>query len=147
MAAVQVSVFDLLSASRRNLPRTQDSAAVAPANPIPMRKSNSHFPAAPMQASPELFAKFDDDTLFFIFHYQQNTYEQYLAVKELKRRNWQYNKKYFTWFQRHEEAGKKGEAKENGDGGSYLYFDYESGWCQRIKMDFVFEPQFLENEA
>ena len=29
---------------------------------------------------------------------------------------------------------------------SYVYFDYESGWCQRLKADFTFEYRHLENE-
>ncbi|KAF0923741.1 hypothetical protein E2562_006709 [Oryza meyeriana var. granulata] len=35
--------------------------------------------------------------------------------------------------------------------GSYVYFDFHvtddgSGWCQRIKNDFTFEYNFLEDE-
>ena len=30
--------------------------------------------------------------------------------------------------------------------GTYVYFDYETGWCQRIKSDFTFEYSFLEDE-
>jgi len=28
----------------------------------------------------------------------------------------------------------------------YVYFDYETGWCQRIKSDFTFEYNYLEDE-
>lgn len=39
--------------------------------------------------SVEKFAnKFGENTLFFIFYYQQNTYKQLLAADELVRRNW-----------------------------------------------------------
>ena len=73
----------------------------------------------------------------------QGTYQQYLAARELKRQSWRYHKKYLTWFQRHEEPKVTAEDFEQG---TYVYFDYESGWCQRIKADFTFEYGFLEDE-
>ena len=30
--------------------------------------------------------------------------------------------------------------------GTYVYFDYETGWCQRIKSEFTFEYGYLEDE-
>lgn len=30
--------------------------------------------------------------------------------------------------------------------GTYVYFDFESGWCQRKKSDFTFEYRFLEDQ-
>jgi len=47
-----------------------------------------------------MFDRFDVDTLFFIFYFQKDTYEQYLAAKELKKRAWRFHKKYLTWFKR-----------------------------------------------
>merc|ERR1711862_823362 len=44
------------------------------------------------------FEKFTLDTLFFIFYFQANTFEQLLAAKELKKRSWKFHKKYLTWF-------------------------------------------------
>lgn len=90
------------------------------------------------------------DTLFFAFYYQQNTYQQYLAAKELKKQSWRYHKKYNTWFQRHEEPK---FATDDYEQGTYVYFDFhigsdemQNGWCQRIKTDFKFEYNFLEDE-
>lgn len=71
-----------------------------------------------------MFEKFDTDTLFFIFYYQQGTLQQYLAAKELKRQSWRYHKKYLTWFQRHEEPK---EITADYEQGTYVYFDYETG--------------------
>ena len=69
-----------------------------------------------------------------------------------------------TWFQRHEEPKVSSEEFEEGESipdfflyitsisnhiflsGTYVYFDYESGWCQRIKADFKFEYIYLEDE-
>ena len=56
--------------------------------------------------------------------------------------SWRFHKKYLTWFQRHEEPTITNEEFEQG---TYVYFDYETGWCQRIKSDFVFEYAFLED--
>lgn len=46
--------------------------------------------------------------------------------------------------QRHEEPKITTDEFEQG---TYVYFDYETGWCQRIKSDFRFEYSFLEDEA
>ncbi|KAI7735411.1 hypothetical protein M8C21_033012, partial [Ambrosia artemisiifolia] len=90
------------------------------------------------------------DTLFFAFYYQQNTYQQYLAAKELKKQSWRYHIKFNTWFQRHEEPK---IATDDYEQGTYVYFDFhmgneemQQGWCQRIKNDFKFEYSFLEDE-
>ncbi|XP_019453075.1 PREDICTED: CCR4-NOT transcription complex subunit 3-like isoform X2 [Lupinus angustifolius] len=93
---------------------------------------------------------FGTDTLFFSFYYQQNTYQQYLAAKELKKQSWRYHRKYNTWFQRHEEPK---VATDEYEQGTYVYFDFhianddmQHGWCQRIKTEFTFEYNFLEDE-
>ncbi|XP_039021825.1 general negative regulator of transcription subunit 3-like isoform X2 [Hibiscus syriacus] len=90
------------------------------------------------------------DTLFFAFYHQQNTYQQYLAAKELKKQSWRYHRKYNTWFQRHEEPK---IAMDEFEQGTYVYFDFhianddhQHGWCQRIKTEFIFEYNFLEDE-
>ena len=54
-------------------------------------------------SQPSFFATLDTDTLLFIFYYQQGTYQQYLAARELKKQAWRFHKRYLTWFQRHEE--------------------------------------------
>lgn len=122
----------------------------APRNPIQVPPS---FPnvSAPVFDSREVFEQFDPDTLFFIFYYQQGTYQQYLAATELKRQGWRFHKKYLTWFQRHDEPKMSTDKYETG---TFIYFDYANfvvqgqgtGWCQRIKSEFVFEYRFLEDE-
>lgn len=71
-----------------------------------------------------LFEKLPMDTLFFVFYFQQGTFQQYLAAKQLKKHSWRFHKKYMTWFQRHEEPK---IATEEFEEGTYVYFDYESG--------------------
>jgi CCR4-NOT transcription complex subunit 3 len=72
----------------------------------------------------ELFERLPMDTLFFVFYFQQGTYQQYLAARQLKKHSWRFHKKYMTWFQRHEEPK---VATEEYEEGTYVYFDYESG--------------------
>ncbi|CAM0135519.1 general negative regulator of transcription subunit 5 [Umbelopsis sp. WA50703] len=112
-----------------------------PKNPYP---TPSYYPQQPLSVfdNPAIFEKFDTDALFFIFYYQQGTYQQYLAAKELKKQSWRFHKKYLTWFQRHEEPSVITEEYEQG---TYVYFDYEGAWCQRKKSDFRFSYRFLED--
>lgn len=128
----------------------QNVSPSSPRNPIDVPSS---FPAvpAPVFDSREVFQQFDPDTLFFIFYYQQGTYQQFLAASELKRQGWRFHKKYLTWFQRHDEPKISTDEYETG---TFIYFDYAnvvvrghgSGWCQRIKSEFRFEYRFLEDE-
>jgi len=83
------------------------------------------------------------DTLFFAFYMQQGSHQQYLAARQLRKHSWRFHKKYMTWFQRHEEPKVTTDEYEQG---TYVYFDYEAGWCQRVKADFKFEYSFLEDD-
>jgi CCR4-NOT transcription complex subunit 3 len=133
-----------LNESFATMPTMTDSERqrqYTPRNPYPVPAS---YPQAPSQVfdHPAVFEKLGTDCLFFIFYYQQGTYQQYLAARELKKQSWRYHKKYMTWFQRHEEPKVTTDEYEQG---TYVYFDYETGWCQRIKADFRFEYSFLED--
>lgn len=102
---------------------------------------HASFPTQPMLQTPAQFQLLDIDTLFFIFYHQQGTYAQSLAALELKRKGWKYHKKYRTWFLLHIDSNKLSSDSE-----TYVYFDYETGWCQRIKSPFVFESSQVEDE-
>jgi CCR4-NOT transcription complex subunit 3 len=112
-----------------------------PRNPYPCPSCYPSLPS-PIFDNPAVFEKLGTDALFFIFYYAQGTHQQYLAAKELKKQSWRYHKKYMTWFQRHEEPTVTTDEYEQG---TYIYFDYETGWGQRIKQDFRFEYSFLED--
>ncbi|RIA88782.1 Not1 N-terminal domain, CCR4-Not complex component-domain-containing protein [Glomus cerebriforme] len=137
-------IQQMLDASLQYVPESLDSERpkyYAPRNPYP---TSAFYPQNPPQIidNPALFEKFDLDTLFFIFYYQQGTYQQYLAARELKKQSWRFHKKYLTWFQRHEEPKAITDEYEQG---TYIYFDYEGAWCQRKKTEFRFEYRFLED--
>lgn len=134
-----------LEISMRHAPRSSDSERPVPYVPLnPAPGLNEHFPTQRLASldNVPLFSKFDTDALFFIFYHQPGTYHQYLAAKELKRQSWRFHKKYRTWFQRHEEPKLTTDEYEQG---TYVYFDYETGWYQRIKSEFTFEYSFLED--
>jgi len=140
-----ISALADLDASTRTAPRKADSER--PKQYVPRNPYNTPaaFPSSPAAAfdDPRVFEKLGTDTLFFIFYFCQGTYQQYLAAKQLKKQSWRYHNKYMTWFQRHEEPKVSTDEYEQG---AYVYFDYETGWCQRIKSDFTFEYNFLEDE-
>lgn len=138
------SYLGALNDSFLHCPSNADSErqrTYTPRNPYP---TPSSYPSTPSQIfdNPAVFEKLGTDCLFFIFYYAQGTYQQYLAARELKKQSWRYHKKYMTWFQRHEEPKVTTDEYEQG---TYVYFDYETGWCQRIKSDFRFEYSFLED--
>ena len=116
-----------------------DFRAEADGFPTESPLSNSMHPLC----NPATYAGWDPDVLLFAFYFQQGTYYQYMAAKELKRQAWRYHKKYSTWFQRHD---KPTHTTNEFEQGTYVYFDFETGWCQRIKEGFSFEYAYLEDE-
>jgi len=135
----------ILNASLKHIPYAYDSERPKPYVPLNPYTTPEGFTTKPLPIfnDPTLFEKMDVDTLFFIFYYQQGTYQQYLAGKELKKQAWRYHKKYLTWFQRHDQPQITTTEYELG---TYVYFDYETDWCQRIKSGFRFEYEYLEDE-
>ncbi|KAI8988957.1 Not1 N-terminal domain, CCR4-Not complex component-domain-containing protein [Pilobolus umbonatus] len=133
----------MLDTSLQHVPDLIDSERPKIYQPRTPYNTPSYYPQQPLAIfdNPDLFDKFDMDTLFYIFYYQQGTYQQYLAAKELKKQSWRFHKKYLTWFQRHEEPKIITEEYEEG---TYIYFDYENAWCQRKKAGFRFEYRYLE---
>ncbi|KAL8956095.1 MAG: hypothetical protein Q9193_006281 [Seirophora villosa] len=121
------SVQRLLGASHATCPEYLD--AERPRHYRPQTKYNTprYYPQEPFMTidDPALYSKIDTDTLFYIFYYRQNTYQQYMAAKSLKSQSWRFHKQYQTWFQRHEEPKTITEEYEQG---TYRFFDYESTW-------------------
>ncbi|OWM78802.1 hypothetical protein CDL15_Pgr002973 [Punica granatum] len=153
----QLYNLQMLEAAYHKLPQPKDSErarSYIPKHPV---ATPSSYPQvqAPIVNNPAFWERlgmepYGADTLFFAFYYQQNTYQQYLAAKELKKQSWRFHKKYNTWFQRHEEPKVTTDEYEQG---TYVYFDFhianddlQHGWCQRIKTEFTFEYNYLEDE-
>jgi len=136
-----LSALNEAFATMPNATDNERSRQYTPQNPYPTPASYPSTPS-PIFDNPQIFEKLGTDALFFIFYYAQGTYQQYLAARELKKQSWRFHKKYMTWFQRHEEPKVTTDEYEQG---TYVYFDYETGWCTRIKQDFRFEYSFLED--
>jgi CCR4-NOT transcription complex subunit 3 len=123
------SVQRLLAASLNSCPEPGD--AEKPRHYKPQNPYNTplYYPQEPLPIFDDhrLYdtGRIDTDTLFYIFYYQQGTYQQYLAAKSLKNQSWRFHKQYQTWFQRHEEPKMITEEFEQG---TYRFFDYESTW-------------------
>jgi CCR4-NOT transcription complex subunit 3 len=126
-----------------------DGGAASSGGPIVVPAS---YPATrlPVLDNPALFERLDTEALFFAFYHQPGTHQQYLAARELKRQSWRYHKAHGAWFQRHEEPRAAGAEFERG---TFVYFDYNvvhddasAGWCYRLKQDFTFTYDQLEDE-
>lgn len=142
--AEQARAASLLDVSFRNLPIRDD---VERGKPLPPRSGLTDlFPSVPLKSlnTYQAVQKLDESTLFFLFYYQQGTYQQYLAAKFLKSRGFRYHKKFHTWFQRHK---KPIETSATDETGSYIYFDFETGWFSRVKERFVFKYTYLEGDV
>ncbi|XP_064963906.1 general negative regulator of transcription subunit 3-like isoform X7 [Musa acuminata AAA Group] len=153
----QIYNLQMLEAAYYKLPQPRDSERAknyVPRHPV-VTPSSYPQTQAPIVDNPAFWERLGldplgTDALFFAFYYQQSTYQQYLAARELKRQSWRFHKKFNTWFQRHEEPK---VTNDNFERGNYVYFDFhiandgsQHGWCQRIKTDFTFEYDFLEDE-
>ncbi|KAG9137232.1 hypothetical protein Leryth_023369 [Lithospermum erythrorhizon] len=152
----QLHNLRMLEAAFYKLPQPKDSERPKNYTPRHPAATPPSYPQvqAPIVNNPAFWERlgadnYGTDTLFFAFYYQPNTYQQYLAAKELKRNSWRYHSKFNTWFQRHEEPK---VATDDFEQGTYVYFDFhianeeQNGWCQRIKTDFTFEYNYLEDE-
>ncbi|KDD71539.1 hypothetical protein H632_c4832p0, partial [Helicosporidium sp. ATCC 50920] len=63
------------------------------------------------------------------------------------------HREHGAWFQRHEEPRAGGQPGDDWERGTYIYFDNHihddgqgSGWCYRLKQDFLFQYKALEDE-
>ena len=122
-----LSVQRLLAHSQQTRPDYLDAEKPRHYRPETKYITPSYYPQEPFSYAddPSLYSKMDQDNLFYIFYYRQNTYQQYMAAKALKSQSWRFHKQYQTWFQRHEEPKTITEEFEQG---TYRFFDYESTW-------------------
>ncbi|ORC89631.1 CCR4-NOT transcription complex subunit 3 [Trypanosoma theileri] len=138
-------MLDLVDMSLANLPHTQDVDRQRPFEPSNPTVCPSYYPqqVLPALASPDIYREFELETLFFIFYYHQNTYQQYYAAKQIKSKSFRYHKGLNTWFQR---SGTLKETQGDGERGSFLFFNYEDTWRMEEKEDFTFNYKYLEDE-
>ncbi len=136
----------MLSSSVASAPDRFDSLAPRNYKPKHPIRTPPYYPQElnPVFDDPRLYSRIDPDTLFYVFYYKQETYQQYLAAKALKDQSWRFHKQYQTWFQRHEEPKTITEEFEQG---TYRFFDYESTWwgpyLTKIFDPFLVAPLYL----
>ena len=120
-----------------HIPEQMDSERPKAYMPRNAQLVHPGFPALPYAAldpSPALFARLEPDTLFFIFYYQQGTYAQYLAARELRRQGWRYHNGGTTFFKR---AGEPEELTAEVERGAQNVFEFQAGWFTRLKQNVV----------
>ncbi|BAU01801.1 hypothetical protein VIGAN_11111800 [Vigna angularis var. angularis] len=153
----QLYNFQMLEVAHHKLPQPKDSERPRAYTPKHPTITPPSFPKvqAPIVYNPAFWEKvglepYYFDTLFFAFYYQQNTYQQYVAAKELKKQSWRYHRKYNAWFQRHKMPKVATDEYEHG---TYVYFDFrianddkQHGWCYSIMTDFTLNYNYLEDE-
>ncbi|KAL2650956.1 hypothetical protein R1flu_019084 [Riccia fluitans] len=106
------------------------------------------LPQCYVQQAPRLqpgyFAKFQQDTLFYIFYSMPNDEAQVYAADELHNRGWFYHKDHHMWFTRvpNVEPLVKTNTYERG---SYFYFD-QNTWETGRKENFVLHYEMLEKK-
>lgn len=125
----QSQLSRILQASQESCPEPLDADRPQHYRPTFKYNTPAHYPqdVLPIFDDPALYdnQRMETDTLFYIFYYRQNSYQQWLAARALKNQSWRFHKQYQTWFQRHEEPKAITEEYEQG---TYRFFDYESTW-------------------
>ncbi|KAF5224598.1 hypothetical protein ECC02_002237 [Trypanosoma cruzi] len=138
-------MLQLVDMSLANLPHTQDIDRQRPFEPSNPTNCPLYYPqqVLPALASPDIYREFELETLFFIFYYHQNTYQQYYAAKQIKAQSFRYHTQLNTWFKRN---GHMKESQEGSERGSFIFFNYEDTWSIEEKEDFTFDYQYLEDQ-
>lgn len=70
------------------MPVPQDQEVVDPKHPVSVLHHDSEvhdYPTVPLYNRKDNFSRFDLETLFFAFYYQQGTHQQHMAAVELKK--------------------------------------------------------------
>ena len=140
-----------LEASLLNCPDSFDLEKPRQYNPTNVHPSSVDYPQEPMFELnlAQLMRKFDTDTLFFCFYYNeaQDALAKWHAARELSRRGWVFNTETKQWFCKDKPKARSILAGLNGDNtasASYKYFDYESSWLVRRKDNFEFAPELQQ---
>jgi len=81
---------------------------------------------------PQYFAKFSNETLFYIFYYMPRDMLQIHAAEELQRRKWKYNTDYAIWFTQESSETEKQDKLND----TYYYFN-PTEWK---KMKYAYAP-------
>ena len=113
-----------------------------PQNPVKVPDSYPQYPDLKL-LQPEFMRMFDEMTLFYIFYFHQGTVQQFFAGRELKQRDWIFNKVNKTWYHRLSEPVEKTEKYEIA---KFEYFDDgKDSWGFRTLGSFRIDYQNIED--
>lgn len=135
------AISQMLETSLLNCPDSFDLEKPRHYNPVNVHPLLVDYPQEPMYElnNAAVMRKFDTDTLFFCFYYSegQDNLAKWNAARELSARGWVFHKETKQWFSK-DKPRARAAAGDDGDDGSYKYFDYQSSWLIRRKDKFDF---------
>jgi CCR4-NOT transcription complex subunit 2 len=116
--------------------------ADGPLRPEPAFGSPASYLHAPPRLQPGYFARFQLETLFYIFYAMPGDEAQVFAADELASRGWTFHREYRTWIARPPGA-EPATKTATSERGSYLVFD-TAAWETVRKDNFVLVYEALE---
>lgn len=133
-----IPVESRLLRSLYTLPSDIDTEFPDAHNPINPAETPDFFPQYrhPKFNSSEFFARASitsPDLLFFAFYFQPGKFQQELAAKELSK-SWRFHANLKAWFKNLQLTEKTREYES----GSFIYFDFEDSWSQKILNQYKF---------
>lgn len=135
------AISQMLETSLLNCPDSFDLEKPRHYNPVNVHPLLVDYPQEPMYElnGAGVMRKFDTDTLFFCFYYSegQDNLAKWNAARELSARGWVFHKDTKQWFSK-DKPRARAAVGDDGDNGSYKYFDYQSSWLIRRKDKFDF---------
>ncbi|KII68461.1 CCR4-NOT transcription complex subunit 3 [Thelohanellus kitauei] len=91
---------------------------------------------------PDIYPKFQPQTLFYIFYNFGGTRAQYFAALALKKREWRFHTQLNTWCVR---SSAPHVMEKDYEQGAYIIFDFEK-FVQNHENNFKFEYRYLEDK-
>ena len=136
-----LNTTEMLIASVNNSIHPEDSIIYSPKS---INLMPTKYPIYPLRLTENLVHKFSDNTLFFIYFFQQSPEANFIAFKELSKRGWMFHNDYKTFFKL---QGQPKEQNEEYIEGKFKFIDYDHGLSVvERKRDFRFYLKFLYNE-
>ena len=128
----------MLMASLKFMPIASDAvASLKDVNVQQAAQTPSYYPQAPPAAYYVPKSMKREETLFYIFYYQQGTPQQLWAAEELKAKFWRFHVGLKMWMQRHPRE-LPSEITPEWEKGTYIVWDHEQ-WAQKTRTDYKME--------
>jgi CCR4-NOT transcriptional regulation complex NOT5 subunit len=133
-----LNTTEMLIASVNNSIHPEDSIIYSPKS---INLMPTKYPIYPLRLTENLVHKFSDNTLFFIFFFQQSPEANIIVFNELSKRGWMFHNDYKTFFKL---QGQPKEQNEEYIEGKFKFVDYDHGLnVVDRKRDFKFYLKFL----